>query len=341
MSDRRLSPKYFIFPAPLVFVRHVTFEGVDYKPGDDLPEGTDKGKAQRLWMSRRIVYKDDFNPTPIQSSPNLDDPFPVTDHKNGSYSIGAPWLDEPITIKGKKKANDQRDKMMREGEPLSHHGVHIVPAKSGAWHTLTADYIEGFDFKVQGIENARFVAEHLREAREDIESHGGIGMVRVDQDKWAIIHPTMEEIEYEVSLGEAEAHVARLREAGPPDGDKEAEDALNAMLDPNSDAAKAAAEKAAAAGGEGAAPEGGEAKPDLTAPLAADDLVTFNEDGHALDGKTGQIQSLDDQSAQVVFGEGDDAVTEIVPLSSLIRKLPDADGDAAAEDEQAGGEEEE
>lgn len=237
MSDRRLSPKYFAWPAALVAARQITFLGVDYSAGDDLPiDEADKGMAMRLWLSRRAVYKDDFNPTPINSAP-LDKPFLIENKNNGSYAVHLPWEDEPTLIKGKKKAEEFRDKMQDKGEPLSHHGVTIRPTEKDDVFAVKADWIDA-EFAATNLDDAKYIATNLRAAGPFAEDAGGIGKVQIDRNKWAVVYPWMEEIEYLDSIEAAEAFEQRLRESGPPSEDDATEEAILNALEGNGDAPK-------------------------------------------------------------------------------------------------------
>ncbi len=226
MSDRRLSPKHFVWPSVLIATRAMTFDGNELVAGDKIPLGEeDKGKALRIWMTGRAVYEEHFNPTPINSAP-LTREFRITKGgNNGYYLIDVPWLDEPLSIKGKKKAEDERDRLQSEGEPLSHHGVAILGDGKGGWYGVKADWIDA-EIKAQGMEAAYFIATNLRTAGPFPVEAAGIGKVEVDHGQYAVVYPWMEEVEYCGSIQEAEAFEQRLREAGPPSDEDEDEQAI-------------------------------------------------------------------------------------------------------------------
>ncbi len=260
MSDRRLSPKYFTWPADLVATRAMTFNGNDLVAGDPILLGEDdKGMAMRIWMSGRAVYSREYNPTPIQSAP-ISPVFEMIDRKNGSWAITVPWEDEPIIVKGKAKAEARRDELMNAGEPLSHHGVAILGDGKGGWYGVKADWIEQ-EIKAQDMEAAAFIATNLREAGKPAEDSDGIGKVLVDQDRFAVYAPWLDEVDYIDGADHADHHIEQLRGAGAPtDADADEQAIMDAIegKDPSGIATgdDAAQENAAGEGGEGTDPEG-------------------------------------------------------------------------------------
>ncbi len=311
MADRRRAPRNFIHGQDMVATRVMTFLGKDYTAGDVLPE-VDKGMALRLWMSRRADYKNEFNPTPIEQ-PTLSDPFELINLKNGYYTVAAPWLDEPISIKGKKKAATLQAKMQNDGAPLDHHGVAIIAGEAKLLR-VKAEWIE-IPFGDYSMDDAAYVAARLREAGPFSDESLGCGIAGLLAGQFAVVAPWLEVYNLVESEEMAIEQAQELRNAGPPQ--------------PEIDPALAALEAGNGEGGEGdgtteinEGSEGGEEDAALTAVEGAGDAtggegVTEGAEGGdaAKDQSEAGSGDNNDQTVDadvVKEGEGDIALSETV-----------------------------
>lgn len=121
--DRRLSPRYFLADEPLVSTRIQTVSGHEVQPGGDIPADLEYGIRLKLWMSGRAKYRKDYSPSPVTDQDEAEQPGEASGAamaevgSNGYYEITAPWLDEPIKVRGKNKAEAILADIQRKGDP--------------------------------------------------------------------------------------------------------------------------------------------------------------------------------------------------------------------------------
>lgn len=145
---------------PLVVARDFTFMGTAYKAGDPFaPEGAADRLRARQYEARVV------NHGPDEAAVQADaDPVRMTESdKRHTYLITAPWLDEPISVRGKANAEKRLAEVQADGPPVGYvdGGSEVtVEEGGGGWFTITAPGQE--PEKVQGREaaEARFLELH-------------------------------------------------------------------------------------------------------------------------------------------------------------------------------------
>lgn len=150
---------------PLVAARGFTFAGVKYGPGDPFP-GPD---VDLTTISRRHVERQ-YNTMAINhaedEAASADDPVSMTGPKGGRYEITAPWLERPLTIRGKVNAEKALKDLREEGAPLGwiDGGSDVeVEEAGGGWFHITAPWLDEPE-KVQGREAAEERQRELHDA---------------------------------------------------------------------------------------------------------------------------------------------------------------------------------
>lgn len=97
---------------PLVAARDFTFAGKDYKAGDPFtPEGVPDRMLQRQYETRAVLHGED------DGTATDTDPVSMTGPSGGRYTITAPWLDEPVIVRGKTNAEKRLAQMRADGPP--------------------------------------------------------------------------------------------------------------------------------------------------------------------------------------------------------------------------------
>lgn len=125
-ANKIRNPKTFLRNEPLVHTRYGPFFDGEIKPGDVINVGEADGHstvslqtAMRLWMARRADYARDFV-APVEVEPETPDyaAMVTLSNKGGAYFlIGAPWLAEPIMVKGKEASEARFEAVKAEGPP--------------------------------------------------------------------------------------------------------------------------------------------------------------------------------------------------------------------------------
>lgn len=125
-ANKIRNPKTFLRNEPLVHTRYGPFFDGEIKPGDVINVGEADGHstvslqtAMRLWMARRADYARDFV-APVEAEPETPDYAAMVElsGRGGAYfDIKAPWLAEPLMIKGKSLAEERYERVKAEGPP--------------------------------------------------------------------------------------------------------------------------------------------------------------------------------------------------------------------------------
>jgi hypothetical protein len=187
------------------------FNGQQLQAGDPFPkDGVPGYKLGTLYGARMINF------APEAEAPV--DPVQVQGGDGGWFTVTAPWLEEPIKVRGTARANREADKLRREGEPPYHHGVAIHEGENG-WWAVEADWMDEAE-KVHGEEAARARAAELRAEGPppDPRTSPTVTPPAEEGGMFIVNAPWLEEA-VEFSDGtDAEAHLIALRDAGPPDG---------------------------------------------------------------------------------------------------------------------------
>lgn len=146
---------------PLVAARDFTFMGVAYKPGDPFtPEGANDRLRARQYEARAVNYgeseaAEDQSPVKMTES--------ETKH---TYLITAPWLDEPVRVRGVKNAEKRKAEIEAEGAPLGYieGGSDVtVEGGDGGWYEVNAPWLDEPE-KVKGREAAESRQRELHDA---------------------------------------------------------------------------------------------------------------------------------------------------------------------------------
>ena len=120
--DRRLSPRYFDNDLPLVSTRQQMVDGHECLAGAVVPADLDHRIRLKLWMSGRAKYERDYSPVEIEQDSDGGDLTPSEVEiketgSNGYYEVHAPWLEEPIRVRGIKKAEAKQAEILAAGPP--------------------------------------------------------------------------------------------------------------------------------------------------------------------------------------------------------------------------------
>lgn len=199
----------------LVAARGFTFLGHDYEAGDPFPiAGSDPipiAKLKTIYGSRFVNHTDKTVTTRTEAG----DPVTMEATGGGYYDIAAPWLDEPIRVRGKAKAEAEAAALREAGEPSYHHGVGVYEVDNGWWE-VQADWSADPE-KVHGEQAARERAAEIRREGPPPDPRTDVTIFEQD-DIFFVNAPWAEAATPAGSRADAEAEQQRLREAGPPEG---------------------------------------------------------------------------------------------------------------------------
>ena len=159
---------------PLVAARDFTFAGVRYGPGDPFPSPEAAPVAS---FPRRLIERQ-YNTMAVnhaaEATDEASDPIQMTGPKGGRYEITAPWLEKPLTIRGKVNAEKALAEMREEGAPLGwiEGGSEVeIEEHGGGWYEITAPWLDEAE-KVQGREAAEARQREIHDAGRP-EAEGG------------------------------------------------------------------------------------------------------------------------------------------------------------------------
>lgn len=199
---------------PLVAARAFTFAGRPYAVGDPFPHPEDGPFADRL-RARQYEARA-VNMT--EAAPEAEDPVQMTKaEKNGYYTINAPWLERPLTIRGKVNAEKALAEMREEGPPLGFidGGSDVeVEELGGGWYQIDAPWLEE-PLKEQGREAAEAKQREIHDAGEPA-THHGVTLTEGENAYWSVKADWADEAETVHGEDAARARAAELRDAGPP-----------------------------------------------------------------------------------------------------------------------------
>lgn len=207
MARPRFDPKL-----PLVAARSFDYEGRPYKAGDPFPhpeaKTPDPRKLPTLYGSRLVNHGQAVAVAPV-------DPVQMEATPGGWYTITAPWLDEPMRVRGKVLAERAAQKLRDDGEPLTHHGVTLTEGDNGWWE-VKADWASEAE-KVHGEADARARAAELRAEGPPPDPRTEVTIAE-DGDAFMVNAPWLEQALSFESREAAEIAAGGLRGDGPPDG---------------------------------------------------------------------------------------------------------------------------
>lgn len=144
--------------------RGFTFLGVAYAAGELFEKNAaNEWHLRRLYDTRAISFAPvDIAPAQPAGAVLLNDPVTIEPAGGNWHEVSAPWLDAPIKVNGKKKAEDVAAQIREAGEPLSWGGVMIATDDDGIW-MVKADWQEEPEI-VDDEQAARDRANELRAA---------------------------------------------------------------------------------------------------------------------------------------------------------------------------------
>lgn len=202
----------------LIAARAFTFLGRAYALGDPFPHADDAGAANDRLRARQYEARA-VNFAPEEAT--TEDPIQMTGPAGGRYTITAPWLERPLTIRGKVNAEKALADLREEGPPLGFidGGSDVeVEEAGGGWYAISAPWLDEPE-KVQGREAAEVRQREIHDAGEPeahhgvslTESEGGNGYYDVKAD-W------LAEGEKVHGIDAARERAAELRAEGAPEG---------------------------------------------------------------------------------------------------------------------------
>ncbi len=238
---------------PLVAAREFVFAGISYSRGDPFP---DPAGPPVTSFSRRLIERQ-YDTMAVNHAGEEDDVAESNDPvqmkpaaKNGSYDITAPWLEKPLTIRGKVNAEKAFAELREEGAPLGwiDGGTEVeIEEQGGGWYEITAPWLTEAE-KVQGREAAETRQREIHDAGapeqelDPVEGHAASVVISIDGSKRIVTAPWLdapEEFDGDTADADAEARQAALREDGPPEGWEPSEKAVSENL-ANAESAKVA-----------------------------------------------------------------------------------------------------
>lgn len=161
----------------LVAARDFRFAGVPYTKGAPFPDPN--GPPGVTFSPRNIQRQYDVgavNHAPLDAAEaETDEAVQMTGPKGGRYTITAPWLDEPMIVRGKQPADEAFAKVKAEGAPLGwiDGGTETaIEEAGGGWYAVSAPWLDEPE-KVQGRDAAETRQRELHAAgapNEDDES---------------------------------------------------------------------------------------------------------------------------------------------------------------------------
>lgn len=142
----------------LVAARDFRFAGIPYAKGDPFPDPNTP--AGVVFSPRNIQRQYDtgaVNHVPLDAAEAAsEEAIQMTGPKGGRYTITAPWLDEPMIVRGKVPAEQAFEKVKADGAPLGwiEGGTETaIEEVGGGWFAVSAPWLDEPE-KVQGREAA-------------------------------------------------------------------------------------------------------------------------------------------------------------------------------------------
>lgn len=165
---------------PLIAAREFRFAGVVYQKGDPFPDPN--GPPGNFFSDRNLRRQYEAGAV-NHTAPDADEAAAEQAigmkpaKRNGSYDIYAPWLDKPMTVRGKVNAEKALEKVKADGAPLgwieggTETGVEEV---GGGWFAVTAPWLAEPE-KVQGRDAAEARQRELHAAGAPAANEGDDG----------------------------------------------------------------------------------------------------------------------------------------------------------------------
>jgi hypothetical protein len=119
---------------PLVMAKFGTLNGYDLHAGDRIvivdEESDQRGEileavAERLWRSKRVIYRNQARPTPVESVADAAERLTELEPLRGNwFMVRAPWI-RPTKVQGREAADALRAEVVQHGIDT---GVEPLPA---------------------------------------------------------------------------------------------------------------------------------------------------------------------------------------------------------------------
>lgn len=199
----------------LIVARPFRFAGREYSVGDQFPHPDDPAVAPRLlarqYEARAVNMSEDTEADePVQMKPGP---------KNGRWTITAPWMDEPLVIRGKKRAEEALADLRSEGAPLGwiEGGSAVeIDDLDGGWFEITAPWLDEPE-KLQGQAEAEARQREIHDAGEP-ETYKLVTLSEGEGSWWQVKPAWLAEPENVQGEEKARERAAELRAEGPPEG---------------------------------------------------------------------------------------------------------------------------
>lgn len=198
--------------------RGFTYNGRQYEAGETFDKsGLTAAQLQTLYGARALDFAPADAPAAQSDRPDPSDQIRLAQTGGGYFEISAPWLDKPVRIRGKAKAEERLAEIRDEGPPLGfiEGGSPVsIDEQGGGWYAVSAPWLDEPE-KLQGREAAEARQRELH-AEGEPEHHHGVAVLQ-RENGWYEVRADWDG-EGENVRGEeaARARAAELREAGPP-----------------------------------------------------------------------------------------------------------------------------
>lgn len=274
---------------PLVAARSFIFAGESYSKGDKFPHSGDASTFSLRLLKRqyeaRVINHADAAAGDAGEDASTEQLVTMTGPSGGRYTINAPWLEEPETVRGKVNAENRLKEITAEGAPvgwIEGGSAVTVEGGEGGWFTIDAPWLEEAE-KVQGRDAAETRQRELHAAGEP-DTYAGVTLTAGDNGYYSVKADWLDEAETVHGAEAARTRAAELREEGAPaatDGEQGGEGDAGA---------------GAGAEGAGAAADGGTAATETTDETKTDASDPHKGEAEKVAG-TGPAQAADDVAA--------------------------------------------
>jgi hypothetical protein len=209
---------------PLVAARDFTFMGTAYSPGDPFGPFEPGVVSDRLRARQYEARAVNFGEAAAPAEEADTSPVQMTESETKhTYLITAPWLDEPVRVRGVKNAEKRKAEIEAEGPPLGFidgGSAVTVEGGDGGWYEISAPWLAEPE-KVQGREAAETRQRELHDTGEPA-SYSGFTLTEGENGWYAITKDGVETdppAELKVHGEEAARQaVAQLRAGEQPEG---------------------------------------------------------------------------------------------------------------------------
>lgn len=193
----------------LIAARTFTFGGRAYAPGQPFPHPDDaEAIPDRLRARQYEARAVDFAPE-ADAEPDL---VTMSGPQGGRYTIEAPWLERPLSIRGKVNAEKALAEMREEGPPLGwiEGGTEVeIEESGGGWYAISAPWLDEAE-NVQGREAAEKRQREIHDAGRPVVPENAIEADAAGGDSGDAP---------EQNAAKAQSDASEVRPDAPPEGD--------------------------------------------------------------------------------------------------------------------------